>query len=142
LSSGRALTRIVVIVAAALALVWAGCSLWPSREKRLWAFVDSCRDALLEGREEDFVACFDPGVRYQSDLGLAEIRRDYRRYRGIGVPEPTIIGNEVSFDDAGADLRLDVVLSAGLRPLGRYAVRLRAREDADRSWRIETVRWE
>jgi hypothetical protein len=138
---GRALTRIVVAALALAALVLVAIWLIPTREKRLWAFVDSCRDALLSKREDDFLAKFEAGVRYQGAEGLAEIRRDYKRYHAVGVPRPTVVSNTATLDDEGADVRLEVVLTAGFQPLGRYRVRMRL-VDPDGEWRIVKVVWD
>ena len=141
LSRGGAATRIVVGVLVAVLLIVVAVLVFPSREKRLWSFVDSCRDALLAGREEDFMAKFAPSVRYQSGGGTVEIRRDFKRYRSLGVPQPTFTSHAATFDAEGADVVLDVLLTVALRPLGQFHVRMHA-TDAGGEWRLTDVRWE
>jgi hypothetical protein len=134
---GRALIGIVVLVA----LVMLVARLFPTREERLWKFVDGARAAFVENREEDFLAAFDPAVRYQKDGGLADVRRELKRYVKAGYPPPNIAKREAVFDATGADVRLDVVVSVELRPIAQAKVRLRI-DDVDGPWRVTSVAWE
>src|SRR4051812_45934919 len=94
MSRGVAWTRVLAAIVALIAVIVGVRLLFPSREDRLWKVVEESRAALVEGREEDFVARFDPAVVYQSRGGLAEIRRDFKRYHATGVPQPTIVKRE------------------------------------------------
>jgi hypothetical protein len=134
---GRALIAVVVVIG----LVMVVARLFPTREERLWKFVDEARLAFAENREADFVACFDPSVRYQKSGGLADIRRELKRYRSAELPPPHVAKREAVFDETGADVRLDVVVSLELRPIAQAKVRLRI-EDADGPWRVTAVDWE
>jgi hypothetical protein len=134
---GRLLIGIVVLVG----LVMLVAHLFPTREERLWKFVDGARAAFAEKRDDDFLACFDPAVRYQKDGGLADIRREIKRYRSAELPPPNVTKREATFDETGADVRLDVVVSVELRPIAQAKARLRV-DDADGAWRITSVVWE
>lgn len=140
LSRGFALTRIVIVVVAAMVIFFAVRSCFPSREERLRRFIDKSRDALVEGREEEFMSAFDPAVRYQATGGLAEIRRDWRRYRAIGVGQATVTKQVTTLDATGADVQLDAVLTAGLRPIAQAAVTMRV-EDRGGEWHVTTLSW-
>jgi hypothetical protein len=134
---GRALIGVVFLVG----LVMLIAHLFPTREERLWKFVDGARAAFVADREEDFLASFDPSVRYQKTGGLADVRREFKRYMKAGIPPPNIVKREATFDETGADVRLDVVVSVELRPIAQAKVRLRI-DDADGSWRMTSVAWE
>jgi len=133
----RALIGIVVLVGLVMLLA----RLFPTREERLWKFVDGARAAFVASRGEDFLGSFDPAVRYQKDGGLADIRREFRRYVKAGYPPPNIMKREAVFDETGADVRLDVVVSVELRPIAQAKVRLRI-DDAGGPWRVTSVAWE
>jgi len=137
LAWGRALIGIVLLVG----LVMLVAHLFPTREERLWKFVDGTRAAFAEHRDEDFIACFDPSVRYQKTGGLAEMRRDIKKYRTAELPPPNVTKREATFDDTGADVRLEVVVSVELRPIAHAKVRLRV-EDREGPPRVTSVAWE
>jgi hypothetical protein len=142
LSRGLAPMRIVLGVAAIAVLAALFLYLFPSRETRFLRFFDAARTAFVERREEAFLAAFDPAVKYQGTFGTAEIRRDFRRYHsagGLGAPE--IVKQELALDPEGADLTLDVVVVAGLTPVARASVRMRALE-VDGEWRVTSVSWQ
>jgi len=134
---GRALIGIVVVIG----LVMLVARLFPTREERLWKFVEEARLAFAENREGDFEACLDPSVRYQKSGGLADIRRELKRYRTAELPPPSVVKREAVFDQTGADVRLDVVVSLELRPIAQAKVRLRI-DDVDGPWRVTSVAWE
>jgi hypothetical protein len=140
LSRGAALTRIVILVVAAVVLFFTLRSCFPTREERLWRFIDSGREALADGREDDFVAAFEAGVKYQTTGGLADIRRDFKRYVATGLGRVNVVKQETTLDATGADIRLDVVFVAGLRPVAQAAVTMRA-EDGDGKWHVTSLGW-
>lgn len=140
LSRGLAATRIVIAAAVLVVLFFAVRRLFPTREERLQRFLDESRDAVVELREEDFFARLDPAIRYQSSGGIPELRRDWARYKASGIGRATIVAQEQTLDADGADVKLDVVLSAGLRPLGQVAVKLRLVE-RDGDWKATELSW-
>ena len=102
LSRGLTATRLVAAVVAVAVLIVVLMQLFPSREERLWDFVDATSDALMTGTEEEFAASFDPDVKYQASRlgtkgGLAEIRRDWKRYRAAGLPRPRIVSQKADY---------------------------------------------
>ena len=90
LSRGAALTRIVILVVAAVVLFFAVRSCFPSREERLLKFITAGREALAEKREDDFLAAFDPDVKYRGTGGLADVRRDFQRYVAAGLGQVNV----------------------------------------------------
>jgi hypothetical protein len=140
LSRGAALTRIVIAVVAAVVLFFAVRACFPNRQERLRKFIDRGREALADHREDDFVAAFDPSVRYQGGNGIADVRRDFKRYVANGLGEVNVVGQHETLDATGADVRLDVLFVAGLRPVAQAAVTLRA-EDGDGTWRVTALSW-
>ena len=140
LSRGAALTRIVILVVAAVVLFFAVRSCFPSREERLWKFIDAGREALAEQREDDFLAAFDPAVKYQTTGGLAELRRDFKRYVAGGLGQVNVVKQATTLDATGADILLDVVFVAGLRPIAQASVTMRA-EDGDGVWHVTSLGW-
>jgi hypothetical protein len=134
---GRLLIGIVLLVG----LVMLVARLFPTREERLWKFVDGARAAFAEHRDEDFLAAFDPSVRYQKTGGLADIRRDLKRYRAADLPPPNVTKREATFDDTGADVRLEIVVAVEIRPIAQAKVKLRV-EDGGGTWRVTSVAWE
>ncbi len=140
LSRGLAATRIVIAAIVLVVLFVVAKRLFPSREERLQRFLEASRDAVVELREDDFFARLDPAIRYQATGGIPELRRDWARYRASGIGRATIVVQEQTLDADGADVKLDVVLSAGLRPLGRVAVKLRVVE-RDGDWKAIELSW-
>jgi hypothetical protein len=140
LSRGAALTRIVILVVAAVVLFFAVRGCFPSREERLWKFIDAGREALADKREDDFLAAFDPAVKYRTTGGLADIRRDFKRYAEAGLGQVSVTKQHATFDATGADISLDVVFVAGLRPIAQASVTMRA-EDGDGAWRVTSLGW-
>jgi hypothetical protein len=137
---GRAVVRVLLIVAAVLVLWFAIRHFFPSREERLWRFVDETRDAFMEKDEPAFLAAFDPAVSYQGKGGIAEIKRDWKTYQSMGLGRPNVTKSEATLDDDGADVRLEVVLLAGLRPVAQPHVKMRLVEEG-KKWRIKSVSW-
>jgi hypothetical protein len=115
--------------------------LFRSREDRMWEFVDDTRSALLAGRDAEFLAAFDPAVVYQRTHGMAEIQRDLKRFRATGIGTVKITKSDADLDDDGADLRLETLLLAGLRPVAETKVEIRLAE-RDGKWLVTSVRWE
>ena len=140
LSRGAALTRIVILVVAAVVLFFAVRTCFPSREEKLRRFIDDGREALAEGREDDFVAAFDPGVKYQTSGGATDIRREFKRYVASGLGQVNVVKYETKLDPTGADVRLDVVFVAGLQPIAQAAVTMRV-EDGDGPWHVTSLGW-
>jgi hypothetical protein len=134
----RALLAIVLVVG----LIMIVARLFPTREERLWKFVEDARLAFVEKRDDDLFAAFDPAVRYQKTYGLAEIRRDVARYRSAELPPPHVAEREVTFDATGAEVRLVVVISVELRPIARVTVRLRVVDDDGGPVRVTSIAWE
>ena len=140
LSRGFAPTRVVIAAILVVVIFLVVRRLFPTREERLRAFIDDSRDAVVELREEDFFARLDPAIRYQTSGGMAELRRDWARYKASGIGRATIVGHEETLDSEGADVKLDVVLTAGLRPLGQVSVSLRVLE-RDGVWTAAGLSW-
>jgi len=138
---GFAGTRALVAVLLLVALVMLAFKLFPTREERLWKTIDGARAAFVENREQDFLATFDPDVRYQTSGGLPEIKRQFEKWKREGLPPPNIVKREATFDDEGADVRLDVVITVELRPIAQAKVKLRL-VDRDGPWRVTTAAWE
>ncbi len=142
LSRGAAWTKALLGVVVLVVLVLAAMKLFPSREERLRKFLEAEQAAFAEGREEDFAAGLDPSVVYQKKRGLADIRRDFKRYHETGLPAPKIVKSEPpTFDDEGADLTLDVVVSVDMRAVAQIKVRIRA-VDSSGVWRATSIAWE
>ena len=139
--AGLAAKRIFFAIVGVIVLWLAIRHFFPTREERLWRFVDATRDAFMEKDEEGFVAAFDPQVTYQAKEGLAEIRRDWKRYRSIGLGAPQVTKSAATLDETGADVRLEVFVVAGLRPVGQARVKLRL-SDAGGTWRVTSVSWQ
>lgn len=114
--------------------------LFRSREDRLREFLVAEREALLEGDDASFFAGIDPAVKYQAAGGLAELRRDHARFRSAGVGHVTFTKQEIRLDDAGADVTLEALLTAGLRPIASVSVKLRIAEE-DGAWRATSISW-
>ena len=140
LSRGAALTRIVILVVAAVVLFFAVRTCFPSREERLRKFIDNGREALAAGHEDDFVGAFDPGVKYQTSGGVADIRREFKRFVASGLGQVNVVKYETKLDPTGADVRLDVVFVAGLQPIAQAAVKMRV-EDGDGPWHVTSLGW-
>lgn len=111
-----------------------------SREDRLRDFLVAEREALLEGEDAAFFAGIDPAVKYQSAGGMAEVRRDHAKFRSAGVGRVTFTKEQVKLDEAGADVTLEALLSAGLRPIASVSVQIRLQED-DGAWRATSISW-
>lgn len=141
MSRGAALLRWAVGLACLAVILALVLSLLPSREKSLWEFVDERRDALLERREPDVFAGIDAAVSYQHGLGLAEMRRDYAKWRASGIGTASILERDATLDPDGADVRLRVALLVGIRPVADVTVTMRLVEDADGAWRIVSLSW-
>ena len=136
-SIGLAWTRLLLLVIVAIILYFAARKIFPTREERLWKFVESSRGALMDGREDDFFAVIDPTIHYQKSGGIDGLRRDWKAYRSNEMPPVSVTKHEAAFDDEGADVRLDAVFAAGLT----IHVKLRA-VDRDGPWRVTSIAWE
>jgi hypothetical protein len=141
LSRGAALLRWAAGLACLAVILALVLSLFPSREEKLWQFVDERRDALIERREDDLFAGIGTSVRYQDVQGLAEMRRDYGRWRAAGIGTATILEQEATLDPEGADVRLRVALLVGIRPVADVRVTMRLDEDEEGAWRIVSLSW-
>jgi hypothetical protein len=142
LSRGAGWTHVLVAIVALVALIVGARLVFRTQEDRLWAFLDDAKAALVEGRDADVLASFDPSVRYQGRSGLDEIDRDIKRWHAIGLPAPTTTLREAAIEDDVARVRMDVVLMAGLRPVAQATVRIRAVERRRGEWAITELSWE
>lgn len=141
LSRGAALMRVVIGAAVLLVAFVVVRTCFPSREARMWRFVEDGRDALVENREEDFIAHFDPAVRYQDKSGVAEIRRDWKRWRATGIGQATILSRDLTLDPEGADVKLEVLFVAGMTPISTTKVKLRVAE-REGAFSVTSLSWE
>lgn len=144
---GVALWRIAAAVAAVVVLVVILSRVFRTREERLWEFMDAQRASLLEQRapgEQAFLAGIDRGVRYQKAGGFAEVERDTKRFRASGTRDARIEDQEATMTAGGAEVRLTVILMAGLQPVARSRVRFLTAEvpDSPEGWRITEISWE
>ena len=141
LSRGAALMRVVIGLVLLFVAFVVIRSCFPSREARMWRFVEDGRDALVENREEDFIAHFDPAVRYQGKSGVAEIRRDWKRWRATGIGQATLLTREATLDADGADVQLEVLFVAGMTPVSTTKVKLRLAE-REGVFSVTSLSWE
>lgn len=141
LSRGVTRTRLIVAIVALAALAFVGCRLFRTREGRLWDFVADERSAAIDLREEDFFRGIDPAVRYRRNGGLDDVKKDWKRWKAMGIGTAAVTRQSAHLDETGADVDLTVVLAAGIQPIAEVRVRLRA-EDGDGAWRVVRLDWD
>ncbi len=128
---------IALLVALALFLRWA----LRSDAQVLSDSIDEARDALVENRDEDFLAFFAPDVAYQRGGNFDSLQRDLSRWHGYGISEVFILSREIELEDDGASIRLVVAVGSGLLQIARVDVDLEAQKDAEGEWRVRAFSW-
>ncbi len=133
-------------VVAALVLLavfgWALQLFLGSEAARISDAVDAARDALVAGRDEEFLAFFEPDVTYLDGADMDVLRRDVGRWRQRGIEHLYILPDrkiEVTGDDATVDLV--VVLGPGIAQIASADVHIEARKDPDAGWRVRAFTW-
>ena len=128
---------IALLVVLALFLRWA----LRSDFQILSDSIDEARDALVEKRDEDFLAFFSPDVAYQGGGDLDSLQRDLVRWHRLGISEVFILSRDIELEAGDASIRLVVAVGSGLVRIARVDVDLEAREDAEGRWRVRTFSW-
>ena len=131
------LGAIAAVIVVALFLRWA----FRSDAQILSDAIDEARDALVEKRDDDFLAFFSPEVTYQGRGDAASLRRDLARWHAVGISEVFVVSREIDLDGDEADIRLVVVVGPELLRIDVVNVDLEAEKDAGGEWRVRAFSW-
>ena len=102
------LVRVVVIVVAVLALVLLVGRLLQDDADRLSDRIDEARDALVDARDEEFLACFADDLVYRRTRDKGALRADLARWHGSGRAGVRITDRRVAVEGDRATARLRV----------------------------------
>ncbi len=140
-NSGNVLIRIVALVLVLAAVTYFLTWVFRSDAQRVKERVDAARDALVEGRDEEFLEVFRDDLTYQGGKGIADLRRDLRRWREMSLVKVFIVTNDVEIVDGVASVTLLVAVGQGLLELGQVDVSIEAIPSEDGEWRVRSFSW-
>lgn len=109
---------------------------------RLSETIDDARDALVEGRDEEFLAYFEPELVYRGRHDFRKLEYDLQRWRQVNLSQVHIADRTIEVVGDTAEVKLVVVAGSGLIDLGRVDVRITAGKDAGGSWRVRAFDWQ
>ena len=144
---GSAALRFAVTAVVLLALIWGGVRFvgWFLRSDaaRIRESVHDARDALLEKRDEDFLAFFTADVSYQGKGDATRLRRDLARWHEMGLGHVTVVDPTMELDvrEDDADVTFDVLVGHGLLELGQVEVTLAIVREDDGEFRVQSFSW-
>ena len=133
----KAALLVAFVVALALTLRW----FMRSDYQRLSDAVDDARDALVEHRDDDFLAFFTEDVAYQDRSSLAALTRDLARWQDMSVLKVYVLDREIEVDGFEGTLKLVVAAGQGVTHWGQIDVDLVAEKGADGEWRVRSFSW-
>lgn len=136
-SLGTWLAVVAAVVVLALFLRW----VLRSDAQRVSEAVDDARDALVEARDDDFLAFFTEDVAYQGGGDLASLRADLARWHRAGISQVYVLERDIEVRRPEADVRLVVAVGPELLQIARVDVDLVAVKDEEGRWRVRAFSW-
>jgi len=126
-----------LLVVVSLALRW----FLRSDHQRISEAVDDARDALVELRDDDFLAAFTDDLVYRGDRDIVALRRDLASWRAAAIGSVIIVEKEIVIDGHEADVTLLVAAGQSVIQLGQVEVALEAEKGPDDVWRVRSFDW-
>jgi len=133
----RGAVVLALLLAGAVLLKWLLRSDW----QKLSDAIDDASDALVEERDEDFLAFFTEDVVYRKGSDRAALERDLARWHQIGVVRLFVLDREIKVHDGDADITLVVAAGQGLLQMAPIDVELDAVKGDDGIWRVRSFGW-
>jgi hypothetical protein len=112
-----------------------------SDHQRISEAVDDARDALVELRDDDFLAVFTDDLVYRGDRDIVALRRDLASWRAAAIGSVIIVEKEIEVDGHEADVTLLVAAGQSVIQLGQVEVELEAEKGEDGEWRVRRFDW-
>jgi hypothetical protein len=129
---------VLALLVVAVLLLGRGCR---TEKERLSAAVDDARDALVEHREQDFLAFFAPEVRYRGKAGRKDLERDLHRWVvEFRVGRVAIQERDIAIDGDRATIRLRCDVGTPFQSIQQATVDLAA-EKRDGAWLVTSFDW-
>jgi hypothetical protein len=138
--AGNTTPRLLGGVAVLILIVWGVSKLFVSDEERIAETIDAVRDALVEGRDDEFLAFFAPEVDYQGGKGMKGLRSDLSRWRRVGRLKAWIHAKEIQVGGDGATAVLQAAVGASLLQTMPVRVELGLHRTED-GWLIDRIQW-
>ena len=133
----RVLAVVAILIAGGMFVRWLLRSDW----QKLSDAVDEASDALVEQRDEDFLAFFTDDVVYRKKSSLAALEHDLKRWHQIGIVRLIVIEREIEVIGDEADIALVVAAGQGYLQLAPVDVDLDAVKGEDGVWRVRSFSW-
>lgn len=140
---GVSTVRVIAALALCLLLVYACSRIFRSEEEILADRIEEARRALVDKRDEDFLASFHPDVTYRGGGSVAELTADLKRWRAVGIDKVFILNRQIEMDptERSAEVRLNVAVGSAILSVATVKVTLTAEKRDDGKWRVAAFDW-